>query len=96
LLAPDADAGDARLDLVLVRAADRHALSEYVARGSTRAPPPVAARRVRRVTVDWPERHTHVDDAPWPSGSARSRPRRVSIEIAGAAHLLVPRARPAA
>jgi diacylglycerol kinase family enzyme len=88
-LAPGADAGDARLDLVVVRAADREALADYILRGSGHAKPPITTRRVRHVAVDWPDRHTHVDDAPWPNGSTGTRPRRVSIEIAGAAQLLV-------
>ena len=67
-LAPAADPGDGRLDLVLVREDDRRALGEYfdaLARGEepTLAIP---TRRVSRLRLEWSGTHGHVDDRLWP------------------------------
>jgi diacylglycerol kinase family enzyme len=91
VLAPNAKPGDARLDLVLVRAADREALAKYVASPrSNGGPPPLWVRQAERVELDWPVRDAHVDDEPWTPQSNNGGPHRVSIDIAGATHLLVP------
>ena len=91
VLAPDANPGDRLLDLVLVRERDREALAEYIdADRSKDAEPPVVTRRVHCVELEWPTQDTHLDDEPWPARAHEWRPHRVSIDVGGAAHLLVP------
>ena len=94
VLAPDANPGDTLLDLVLVREHDREALAAYIhADGWKDVDPPVATRRVRRVELDWPAQDAHLDDEPWPADAQSWRPGQVSIDVGGAAQLLVPAAR---
>ncbi len=89
VLAARADPSDARLDLVLVRSSDRHALADHIA--STReSAPPIVVRSARRIELDWPDSDTHVDDELWPRDSRR-RPHRVAIDVAGSVNLLLPR-----
>ncbi|HEX6057609.1 MAG TPA: diacylglycerol kinase family protein [Gemmatimonadaceae bacterium] len=70
-LAPDADPGDGKLDLVLVRESQRAALLAYldrVATGET-LDPPVRVRRVHSVRIagDWSSfEDFHLDDKRWP------------------------------
>ena len=91
LLAPNASPLDGTLDLVLVRAEDREALAEFIAtRAGAARSPALDTRRVRRVEMEWPDGDTHVDDDVWPHPSASTRPTRVSIELRGAARVLVP------
>lgn len=91
LLHPDATPLDGRYDLVLVHAEDRDALADFIASQSGAARcPPLVTRRVRRVEMDWPAADTHVDDSVWPKPSSSSRPRRVAIDLRGAAPVLVP------
>lgn len=89
LLAPNANPLDGKYDLVLVRAEDRDELANFVASqaGASRCPP-LITRRVRRVEMDWPSCDTHIDDSVWPRTS--SRPKRVSIDVRGAAPVLIP------
>jgi diacylglycerol kinase (ATP) len=92
LLAANADPGDARLDLVLVRDRDREALARYIATpGPAVTAPPLVTRAVRRVALDWPEHDTHVDAELWPRGPQAQRPRRVVIDVPRSVNLLVPR-----
>ena len=70
-LAPDADPGDGKLDLVLVRESGRTALVEYLERllaGET-PEPPARARRVHTVRIAGErasfEHDFHVDDKRW-------------------------------
>jgi diacylglycerol kinase (ATP) len=91
LLAPGADPGDGRFDLVLVREVDRDALADHIgSRGHAATSPPITTRRVRRVELDWPTEDTHVDDEVWPPPNRSSRPRRVTIDVRGSVSLLVP------
>jgi diacylglycerol kinase (ATP) len=91
VLAPDANPGDNLLDLVLVRERDRDALASYIgADRSKNDDPPVVTRQVRCVELEWPGQDTHLDDEPWPAGAHAWRPRHVSIDVGGAAQLLVP------
>ena len=94
VLAPDANPGDKLLDLVLVRERDREALAAYIhADGWRDVDPPVATRRVRCVELEWPAQDAHLDDEPWPASAQSWRPGQVSIDVGGAAQLLVPAAR---
>ena len=91
VLAPEADPGDGRLELVLVRDTDRRVFAEYLealAAGAAEAPP-VETRRVERVSLVWDVAHGHLDDAVWPeaghgpgNADVRSAP-TVDIEIVG-------------
>ena len=71
-LAPEADPGDGKLDLVLVREAERGALLDYLdrLRAGERAEPPVRARRVHSIRIagerDSFAGHFHIDDKRWP------------------------------
>ena len=89
VLAARADPSDARLDLVLVRPSDRHTLADHIASTKSDAPP-IVARTVRRIELDWPDSDTHVDDELWPR-DARRRPHQVAIDVAGSVSLLLPR-----
>jgi diacylglycerol kinase family enzyme len=66
-LAPGADFGDDRLEVVTVTNAERKVLAEYLdhrlAGGA--APPPLTVRRGRRVMMRASPRELHVDDGPW-------------------------------
>jgi diacylglycerol kinase family enzyme len=72
-LAPDADPGDGKLDLVLLRESERDALVEYLDRlvAGERADPPVRPRRVHSIRIagehDSFAEHFHVDDKRWPT-----------------------------
>jgi len=75
-LAPDADAGDGQLDLLLVGEADRDALGSYLAAISAgeESTLTIPTRRVTRVRMEWSAASGHVDDHLWPerSGDAKS------------------------
>jgi hypothetical protein len=78
-LAPGADYGDDRLDLVTVTERERSVLAEYVrarlAGGA--APPELTVRRAARITMRASPNELHVDDAPWspeqPAGKSAPR-----------------------
>jgi len=89
VLAPDADPGDGRLDLILLRDAHRRLFAEYLAElaAGAAAAPPFERRCVRHVSMVWDPADGHLDDAPWPEGGStalgpdsRSAP-TVHIEI---------------
>jgi diacylglycerol kinase family enzyme len=98
-LAPDADAGDGQLDLLLVREADRQALGMYLdaLAGSDEPTLPVPTRRVTRVRLGWQAAHGHVDDHLWPEPAGPGKVDRtaggiVEIDAAGSSlRILVPR-----
>jgi diacylglycerol kinase family enzyme len=70
-LAPDADPGDGRLDLLLVREAERDQLAEYLERVSNGldARLPIATRKCEEIVVGWESRSGHLDDSGWPAGN---------------------------
>lgn len=93
-LAPDADAGDGRIDLVLVGDADRDELRrrlDSVATAQTPGPLRLPVRRGRRLRMVAPAGIAyHLDGEPWepaPGGSRISRP-ELRIELAGQAPVL--------
>jgi len=67
-LAPEADAGDGQLDLLLVREADRQALGAYLDAfaGDDEPTLSIPTRRVTRVRLGWQAAHGHIDDHLWP------------------------------
>ena len=71
-LAPTADAGDGRLDLLLVGEESRDALGSYLAAISAGEEPTlgIPTRRVTRVRMEWSAASGHVDDHPWPDRRA--------------------------
>ena len=85
-LAPAADPGDGRLDLLLVREDDRSALGAYfdsVARGEEPTLT-IPTRRVNRLRLEWSGTHGHVDDRLWPdtrSGGGPTFPLGPTAEI---------------
>jgi diacylglycerol kinase family enzyme len=86
-LAPAAEPGDGRFDLLLVREDDRLALIDYleaIARGveSTIA---IATRRTTHVELEWHEALGHVDDELWPDeedSKSERHPSRTTAELA--------------
>ena len=67
-LAPAADAGDGKLDLLLVTEAEREALGDYLAgfgRGEERTIA-IPTRSVRHARLEWSTAHGYVDDRLWP------------------------------
>jgi len=99
-LAPDADAGDGQLDLLLVGEDDRDALGSYLAAISAGDEPTLAipTRRVTKLRIEWSAASGHVDDHPWPerSGDGESLPigdTRPEIDASGSSiQVLVPTA----
>ena len=75
-LAPDADAGDGRLELLLIREEDREALRDYLVNIEDENKPRVAlpTRRVNRARLEWTATSGHVDDHLWPERSPQSQP----------------------
>lgn len=87
-LAPTADPGDGMFDLLLVRESERDALEAHVKRAGgaddvDAVEPPGIRRRVREVTLSWPESGGHVDDRAWPE-KAEWRAGTVRVTMAGA------------
>lgn len=77
-LAPDADPGDGRLDVLLLTEADRAPLADYltaIEQGDD-ARFPIAARRARHVSVGWDDDEGHLDDEAWPDSDEEGRDRR--------------------
>jgi diacylglycerol kinase family enzyme len=69
-LAPNADAGDGQLDLLLVTEAERQALGDFLA-GFGRGEEPtitIPTRRVRHARLEWSAAHGYIDDHLWPDG----------------------------
>ena len=70
VLAPDADHGDAALDLVLITADDRERLADYVESQSESSGLPCGlTRTARSIEMAWPRHAGHVDDTPLPNRS---------------------------
>jgi len=98
-LAPDADAGDGQLDLLLVRDTDRQALGMYLdaLAGPDEPTLPIPTRRVTRARLGWRADHGHVDDHLWPDPAGpgdvdRTAGGIVEIDAAGSSiRILVPR-----
>jgi diacylglycerol kinase family enzyme len=87
-LAPDADAGDGLLDLLLVAEEHRTALGDYLEAVTRDEDPRIAipTRRVQTLRVEWRARHGHVDDRVWPDDDTESD---AMVEISVAAHINV-------
>lgn len=99
-LAPEADAGDGQLDLLLVREEDRKALGDYLERLSGNVEPRLAipSRRVTRVRLGWRVPDGHIDDHLWPeaakpdNGGVPAAGGVVEIDAGGSSiRILVPR-----
>jgi diacylglycerol kinase (ATP) len=95
VLAPDADPGDRRLDLVRVRPEDRERLLAYVdARlaGSRPEPPGLPVVRAGRIALRPPLGcTTHLDDEPWPDEETASG-EMIVVAAGPRIELLLPRA----
>jgi diacylglycerol kinase family enzyme len=98
-LATEADPGDGRLDLLLVREEDRQALGGYLERlsGTAESALAIPTRRVTRARLGWSAPHGHIDDHLWPEaakpddGAGRATG-IVEIDAAGSSiPILVPR-----
>jgi diacylglycerol kinase family enzyme len=98
-LAPDADAGDGQLDLLLVDEHHRDALGSYLAAISVGDEPTLAipTRRFTRLRIEWSAASGHVDDHLWPERSADAEspstgdPRPEIDAIGASIPVLVPR-----
>ena len=71
-LAPDADPGDGMLDIVLVREADRDALTCFLRRGlgDPCSSPPLTQVRGRHLRVGCGRAGVHLDDKTWKDGKS--------------------------
>ena len=90
--APDADAGDGSLDLLLVGEEHRQALGDYLEAVTRDEDPRIAipTRRVQSLRLEWRAQHGHVDDRPWPDDNTDIEA-MVDITIAGPPlYVLVP------
>ena len=87
-LAPDADAGDGALDLLLVSAEHAAALGDYLEAVTRDEDPRLAipTRRVRTLRLEWRAKHGHVDDRVWPDDDTESD---AMVEISVAEHINV-------
>jgi len=98
-LAPEADAGDGQLDLLLVRESDRQALGAYLEAlaGDDEPTLSIPTRRVTRARLGWEAAHGHVDDHLWPDPAGPADVDRTAagiaeIDAAGSSvRILVPR-----
>jgi len=87
VFAPDADPGDGRLELLLVREDDRETLGGYLdsLSGRNESALRIPTRAVREVRLGWSADHGHLDDHLWPEGpasrSASGRNGIVEIEV---------------
>jgi diacylglycerol kinase family enzyme len=80
-LAPQADPGDDRMELVLVTADDKRELDDYLLRlaaGEPR-PWPGASHPARRIRMEWAAADGHADDARWPENGGPAG--HVTLEI---------------
>ena len=82
VLAPEAEAGDGKLDLVLVGESRRRVLEEYLAALANGEKPeiPFPARRARQIRMGWGVGAGHLDDKLWPRGE-EARQGIVTLEI---------------
>ena len=93
-LAPDADGGDGRLDVVLVGAADRSALTRHL--NDSSAEPPLSGlwqvHHGRRILIRYRAAALHIDDEVYPSDE---QSREIALEIEPSAlNFLIPKISP--
>jgi diacylglycerol kinase family enzyme len=94
-LAPRADPGDGRLEVVLIRESDREAVLAYVEERMHLASgvmPELTIMSAGKVRLGVPGGvRLHLDDGPWPTEGAIDGPMEIEIRILpGAAHVLSP------
>jgi diacylglycerol kinase family enzyme len=94
-LAPNVGENDGRMDVIMVREADREAACGHIHtwRDGRHWPPEFHARRGSRLRMDWTGFPMHIDDALWPEGGREADGARGIIEagaIRGGAEFLVP------
>lgn len=80
-LAPDADAGDGFLEVVVAGEADRPRLMDYLDPGGERLPLDLPVRRGRRLVATCESGELHVDDEPCPDALGTGRTLRIEIEL---------------
>jgi diacylglycerol kinase family enzyme len=90
-LAPDADAGDGALDLLLVAEEHRSALGDYLEAVTREEEPRIAipTRRVQTLRLEWRARHGHVDDRTWPDDDSEPDA-TVEISVAEKIKVVIP------
>jgi diacylglycerol kinase (ATP) len=83
-LAPDADAGDGQLDLLLVPEADRQALGAYLdaLAGDDEPKLAIPTRRVAHARLGWRATDGHIDDHLWPEPAGTGDVDRTAAGIA--------------
>ncbi|HEV8598771.1 MAG TPA: diacylglycerol kinase family protein [Gemmatimonadales bacterium] len=83
-LAPQAEPGDGKLDLLLVGESRRAALKQYLGRLARGEEPefPFSVLRASRIRMGWAVGAGHVDDRVWPSGPV-ARQGTVTLEVGG-------------
>jgi len=89
-LAPDADPGDGRFDIVLITENQRKHLAEYVRNkiDGLEVPFDFPLLKGKRLQIDWHGKHVHVDD----EYHKVDQPARIRIELRqGLLEFLVPR-----
>lgn len=87
-LAPDADPGDGLLDVVLLPHGERDALDEYLSQCRDGRPtsPSLTTHRGTRLRVVWNGFDVHIDDEPWPGGSAKPPASPAGIDVTLGSH----------
>jgi diacylglycerol kinase (ATP) len=91
-LAPGAEPGDGKLDLLLVTPSQRGMLKEYLRGLADGAAPkfPFPLKQVRQIRMGWVVGAGHLDDRLWPNGQA-ARQGVMTLEVAAAPfEVLVP------
>jgi diacylglycerol kinase (ATP) len=89
-LAPDAEPGDGLLDVVLVKAAEREKLGEYLfnrLEGHSH-PPRWTVPRGRRLKLRWEASDMHIDDKVWPGPEPTSPEPPVFVDVKVESHAL--------
>lgn len=78
LLAPEADPGDGRLDVVTLGEEYRDELDAYLREPASRSPaavpPGVVARQAQRISLDPLGERVHLDDETWPAAERAAEP----------------------
>jgi diacylglycerol kinase family enzyme len=83
-LAPKAEPGDGKLDLLLIGESQRGTLRQYLSELRRGAAPefPFPLTRARRIRMSWAVGAGHLDDRVWPNGEL-ARQGMVTLEVAG-------------
>jgi diacylglycerol kinase (ATP) len=82
-IAPDADPGDGRLDVVMIGDADRQALAAYIDRylDGDDTPPTLPVHHAQHVRLSLEAARVHIDDEVWPPADGPPPPLDAPFEV---------------